>query len=79
MAKKKINYSSIQGIMIDGTEFVTKTQASMMAGVSIPTFNVKAKKYGIKEHPQSNGKVLFIKENIVDAIRKGLFNKWVMA
>lgn len=79
MAKKKINYSSIQGIMIDGTEFVTKTQASMMAGVSIPTFNVKAKKYGIQEHPQDNGKVLFIKEDIADAIRKGFFNKWVMA
>lgn len=79
MAKKKINYSSIQGILIDGTEYVTKTQASMMAGVSIPTFNVKAKKYGIQEHPQNNGKVLFVKEDITNAIQRGYFNKWVMA
>ena len=79
MEKKKVNISSIQGIMIDGTEFVTKTQASMMAGVSIPTFNVKAKKYGIQEHPQDNRKVLFVKEEIMEAIRKGYFNRWVMA
>ena len=79
MAKKKVNFSSIHGIMIEDVEYITKTQASMMAGVSIPTFNVKAKKYGIQEHPQDNGKVLFVKEDIVEAIRKGYFNRWVMA
>ena len=79
MANNKVNFSSIQGIIIEDVEYITKTQASKMAGVSIPTFNLKAKKYGITGHPQENGKVLFIKEEIVEAIRKGYFNRWVMA
>lgn len=72
--KEKVRVE-VQGIVIDGIEYVKKSQAIMMTGTTFPTFQKKVLRFGIKSVKLPVYRhALFRKNDIEQAIADGWFN-----
>ncbi len=64
-----------RGVNIGGQTYLTQTQASLMAGVTILTLKKKLKVRAIKPLTlQSSRNVFYLKSEIEKAVEDGVFN-----
>ena len=76
-AMKNVSMAT-KGIVIDGMEYLTQTQAAEMVGLSILTFKKRVEEFGIEKVKRPSGRVLFQRDRIENAIENGWFKKWYM-
>lgn len=79
MERKEIleKASQILGFEIDGVMCVTQKMAIDMVGITRPTFVKKVKRLGLKYRRSDNGRVYFERNVILDAIQRGLFERYI--
>ncbi len=80
MGKKRIRKVNlnINGFVVDGVEYVSKTQAVEMAGTTYPTLRKKVALFGIKEVKLPMSRLpVYRKKDIVDAIKNGWFQMYL--
>lgn len=69
--------NQILGFDINGVMYVTQKMAIDMVGTTRPTFVKKVKRLGLKHRRNDNGRVYFERSVIIDAIQRGLFEKYI--
>ncbi len=68
--KKKI--ANVSGIIIGGVEYINKTQAIQLAGITFPTLRKKVKIFNIEQVKLPTSKLpYFRRKDIEEAIRLG--------
>lgn len=73
----EITNNDVKCVVLDGIEYVNQANASKMVGMSIPTFRKRVEAYGINQvNLPAYKKVLFRKQDILNAIERGYFTKW---
>jgi hypothetical protein len=68
----------IKSFFIEEVEYVNQHGAVLMSGLTDITFKKRVEEFGIKNTKRENGRILYRKADIEDAIKKGWFNKWFM-
>ena len=68
----------IKSFFVDGIEYVNQHSAVVMSGLTDITFKKRVTEFGIKNTKRENGRIIYRKSDIEDAIRNGWFNKWFM-
>lgn len=78
--KKKMNVSmDAKGIVIDGVEYLSQLDAANAVGLTVNTFLVRVKKFGIERVKIQGSKRCFYRKNdLVAAANNGWFKKWYM-
>lgn len=78
--KKKMNVSmDAKGIVIDGVEYLSQLDAANAVGLTVNTFLVRVKKFGIERVKIQGSKRRFYRKNdLVAAANNGWFKKWYM-
>ena len=64
-------------VIINGEKYISTRDACMLCGVSRMTFYKRVKKGALKQYKQTNGYVLYSLNEINDAIRRGVFLKYI--
>ena len=65
------------GVIIDGIEYLTQQQTTKMVGMSAVTLKRRVKRFGIKKIESTNGRVLYQRNVIDNAIKNGWFKKYI--
>ena len=68
----------LKSFFIDGVEYVNQHTAVVMSGLTDPTFKKRVEEFGIEKTKRDNGRILYRKADIENAISSGWFNKWFM-
>ncbi len=67
----------LKPIVIDGVEYITKSQLAKRTGYTVDGLHLKVKKLNIKPLKLPNGRVLFPLKDIEEAESRGKFYKYL--
>lgn len=78
MEKSKKTASDVREIIVDGVAYIKQVDALKMTGTKLSTFKNKVDRFGIKKYKVNGlGREMFRKDELVDAIERGLFIKYL--
>lgn len=71
-----VSIDSVNGVTVEGREFLTTRQACEVTEHSRTSFLAKVKREGIVPLKRDNGRTYYPKDSLRDAISRGVFIKW---
>ena len=78
MEKSKKKASDVREIIVDGVAYIKQVDALIMTGTSLSTFKSKVERFEIKKYKiRGFGREMFRKDELQDAIERGLFIKYL--
>ena len=76
MAKKVNLMMDAMCVTIDGVEYINQRRAIKVSGMTDPTFKKRVAQFGIEKIVRPNGRILYKRADIENALQNGWFNKY---